>query len=81
MNNRTTRSMETEGALRRVGRGNKLALKSLKRQQTRQLLHLTELMRKAGSDRERMKLNPLVTLEVHNRDIHVRSYRRGLHRV
>lgn len=61
--------METEAALRRISRGNKLALKSLKRQQIRQLVHLTELLRKAGSDKERMKLNPLVTVEVHNRDI------------
>ncbi|KAL8440078.1 hypothetical protein Efla_004062 [Eimeria flavescens] len=64
-----TWTMDTEVALRRISRGNKLALKSLKRQQSRELLHLTELVRKAGSDRERMKLNALVTVEVHNRDI------------
>ncbi|KAL8275155.1 hypothetical protein Esti_000905 [Eimeria stiedai] len=64
-----TWNMETEGALRRIARGNKMALKSLKRQQSHQLLHLTELVRKAGSGKERMKLNALVTVEVHNRDI------------
>ncbi|CDI82515.1 hypothetical protein EPH_0040020 [Eimeria praecox] len=63
-------TMETESALRRLSRGNKLALKTLKRHQSRQLLHLAELMKKAGSDRERMKLKPLVTIEVHNRDVH-----------
>ncbi|CDJ49023.1 hypothetical protein EBH_0056020 [Eimeria brunetti] len=63
-------TMETESALRRLSRGNKMALKTLKRHQSRQLLHLAELMKKAGSDRERMKLKPLVTVEVHNRDVH-----------
>ena len=65
--------METESALRRLHRGNKMALKMLKRYQMRQLLYLTDLMRKAGSDKERMKLQPIVTVEVHNRDIHVSS--------
>lgn len=50
-----------------------MALKTLKRHQSRQLLHLAELMKKAGTDRERMKLKPLVTVEVHNRDVHVRD--------
>ncbi|CDJ42178.1 hypothetical protein, conserved [Eimeria tenella] len=62
--------METESALRRLSKGNKLALKTLKRHQLRQLLHLTELLKKAGNDRDRMKLKALVTVEVHNRDVH-----------
>lgn len=65
------RTTETESALRRLSRGNKMALKTLKRQQARQLLHLTELVRRAGSEKERMKLNAIVIIEVHNRDIHV----------
>lgn len=65
------RTMETESALRKLSRGNKLALKNLRRYQGKQLLRLTELMRKAVNDRERMKLNSLITVEVHNRDVQV----------
>lgn len=64
--------METESALRRLSKGNKFALKTLKRHQSKQLFHLAELLKKAGNDRDRMKLKALVTVEVHNRDVHVR---------
>ncbi|OEH79493.1 heavy chain 2 family protein [Cyclospora cayetanensis] len=65
-----TWATETECALRRLSKGNKNSMKMLRRHQSRQLMQLTDLLRKVPSNKERLKLNSLITVEVHNRDIH-----------
>lgn len=56
-------------ALVRVEKGQKNALKMLKRSQTKYIAKLTELIRKPLTKVERSKLVALITIEVHARDV------------
>merc|ERR1719160_988970 len=56
-------------ALVRVEKGQKNALKMLKKSQTKHIAKLTDMIRKPLSKVERGKLVALITIEVHARDV------------
>nr|CEL69705.1 TPA: Dynein heavy chain 10, axonemal [Neospora caninum Liverpool] len=58
-----------EDAFRRVGRGSKHALKEEAEKQTQQLTDLIELVRQPLDPRARRKVNTLIILDVHARDL------------
>ncbi|KFG44621.1 dynein heavy chain family protein, partial [Toxoplasma gondii GAB2-2007-GAL-DOM2] len=58
-----------EDAFRRVGRGSKHALKEEAAKQTQQLKDLIELVRQPLDPRARRKVNTLIILDVHARDL------------
>ncbi|CBZ54592.1 GF18580, related [Neospora caninum Liverpool] len=60
---------DTENALRKIAKGNKNALKQLKKQQCRYLSKLIDLVRKPLTPVEQSKIVSLITIEVHARDV------------
>eukprot|EP00397_Hematodinium_sp_SG-2012_P000063 GEMP01000063.1.p1 GENE.GEMP01000063.1~~GEMP01000063.1.p1 ORF type:complete len:2825 (+),score=742.06 GEMP01000063.1:2672-11146(+) len=60
---------DCHNSLVQVEKGRKNALKLLKKQQTKYIAKLTEMIRKPLSKVERGKLVALITIEVHSRDV------------
>ncbi|OXB70414.1 UNVERIFIED_CONTAM: hypothetical protein H355_012305 [Colinus virginianus] len=66
------RTADTESALRKIAKGNKNALRQLKKQQCKQLSKLIDLVKKPLSLTDQLKLVSLIVVEVHARDVQER---------
>eukprot|EP00976_Prorocentrum_cordatum_P057852 1165858-Prorocentrum_minimum.AAC.2 len=60
---------EVEDVFRRVRDGNKLAMKEFSRKLNRQLLELIDMVRSDLGNLDRKKVNALIIVDVHGRDI------------
>ncbi|KAK3269901.1 Dynein heavy chain cytoplasmic, partial [Cymbomonas tetramitiformis] len=60
---------EVEDVFRRVREGNKLAMKTLSRKLTGQLIELVDMVRSDLNRLDRKKVNALIIIDVHGRDI------------